>query len=136
MRSLGRYIKAAIKAKIDGLGYNVYANYVPASEQDTHILISDVTDTDQSTMQTSDTEHTIQVAIYSKENIANSGAIVDQLADDVMQAIYPTPDATLDIDEAQSLGIALQGVAEQTIQLNSFIVYNKILTFRLNYFIQ
>lgn len=76
----------------------VYYKYVPANETgNAYVSINTITNTDVSTQQTSDTDTTVMIGIYSRESQANPGKLVDDIAAAVYAAIYPNRQQTLDL---------------------------------------
>lgn len=134
MKSVNQALKTAIRTALMGVGYDIYANIVPASASDTYILLSDVASTDAGTMQSSDTDTTLQIGIFSKANIANGGQTVEDIAEAVYAAIYPNPQSVLTIPGFQNTRIALVNDTTQSLGLSAFIMINRILIFRFNLF--
>jgi len=134
MKSANQALKTAVRALLAPLGYDIYANYVPASASNTYILLSDVASTDASTMHSADTDTTLQIGIFSKANIANSGAEIDQIAADTYAAIYPNSGAVIEVDGFQNTRIEMVNDTTQTLGLSSFMMINRFITFRFNLF--
>lgn len=134
MKSSNAAIKEAVGVKLVDIGYPVYSGYVPASEDgEAYILLSDITSNDASTMSTNDTETVLQIGIYTRVNIANSGDLCDQIAEGVYQRLYPDPQSeALDLEPYfQNCGVLRVSDRSATINLNSFIGMNRFITFTL-----
>ena len=133
MRSSNRQIKSAFNALLSDIGYPVYSNFVPAHvDPAAYILLSGIADTDASSMGTNDTDVSISVGIYTKENIANSGDLCDLMAEGVYQRILPNPQAVIDLSP-DFQNTVLKKVSDQStvLQLNSFVAINRTIIFRL-----
>lgn len=134
MISINRALRAAIRERLLPYWGAVYSGQVPASEQGAYILLSDVDVTDESTMSTQDISVNIQIGIYGKQNLAPNSDEVDDIATDVLNELYPTPDAIVDVDGHQCTGMTLVSSTEQTLNLNSSQISNRFITFNLKYF--
>jgi len=73
----------------------------PNKKLDQYIVYRSITNKDESTKTTSDTRTFIIVEIYSRNLAVNSGAAVDDIANKVLQAIYPDRNTHLTIDGGQ-----------------------------------
>lgn len=115
----------------------VYYKYVPANETgNAYVSINTITNTDVSTQQTSDTDTTVMIGIYSRESQANPGKLVDDIAAAVYAAIYPNRQQTLDLSpDFQNCSVALvNDVVMDATMTNTNILINRFLTFRFNIF--
>lgn len=73
----------------------------PNKKLDVYIVYRSITNKDQSTKSSSDTRTFIIVEIYSRNLATNSGAIVDEIAGKVLDAVYPDRHTHLTIDGGQ-----------------------------------
>lgn len=73
----------------------------PNTKLDKYIVYRSITNKDESTKTTSDTRTFIIVEIYSRNILTNAGAIVDDIANKVMGAVYPDRHTHLSIDGGQ-----------------------------------
>lgn len=114
-------------------GVPVYYKYIPARvDASAYILISSISTTNASTINSHDTETSIQVGIYTKDSNANSGLQADSLADIVFQTLLPRPASTIVIPGFQNCGFALSNDnSPDAFELPDGIAINRILTFRV-----
>jgi hypothetical protein len=62
------------------ISYPLYYKYLPAFvKENAYVTISIITNTDASTMQSSDTDTSVLIGIYSRESQANPGQLVPEL---------------------------------------------------------
>lgn len=115
----------------------VYYKYLPATiASNIYVSLNTVSQTDVSTMQSSDTDASVIVGIYSKERQGNPGELLNDVASAVYAAIYPNQQTVLDLSPGfQNTSIELVNDIEQdALQANNFIFINRFLTFRFNIF--
>jgi hypothetical protein len=119
------------------ISYPLYYKYLPAFvKENAYVTISGITNTDASSMNTSDTDTTIVISIFSRETQANPGQIVNDIGAAVYLVIYPDRQATIDLSPGfQNCSISLvNDVTPDAIGTNTDILINRFLTFRFNIF--
>jgi hypothetical protein len=119
------------------ISYPLYYKYLPAFvKENAYVTINIITNTDASTMQTSDTDTTILVGIYSRETQANPGQMVNDIAAAVYAVLYPDPQFKLDLSPGfQNCSVSLvNDIIPDAIATNTEILINRFLTFRFNIF--
>jgi len=117
------------------ISYPLYYKYLPAFEKaNAYVTINTITNIDASTMQSSDTDTTIQIGIYSRETQANPGQLVNDIAAAVYAVLYPSPIAAIDLmPDFQVCSVSLvNDVVPDAIASNTEIFINRFLTFRFN----
>jgi hypothetical protein len=134
MRSSNLAIRKAVYDILAPIaGVPVYYKYIPARvETNAYILITTINANNASTINSHDTENTIQVGIYTKDSNAISGLQADSLADIIINNLVPRPASTIIIDGFQNCGISM--VSENSpgaIQLPDGIAINHFITFRI-----
>ena len=134
MISIHRALRTAIRERLLPYWSAVYSGQVPASEQGTYILLSDVDTTDESTMSTQDISVNVQIGIYGKQNLAPNSDEVEDIARDVLSELYPDPAAVVEVDGYQCTGMSLVSSTEQTLNLNSSQISNRFITFNFKYY--
>jgi len=115
--------------------YPLYYKYLPAFEKaNAYVTISTITNIDASTMQTSDTDTTVQISIFSKESQANPGQLVNDIAAAVYAVLYPNGQTMINLSPSfQHCSISLvNDVVTDAIATNTDILINRFLTFRFN----
>lgn len=116
------------------LSVPVFVDYVPNQlAADSYVLITGIASVDASTMNSVDTDTSIQVGIYTKEVVTNSGTAADDIATLVYSTIYPTQGAEIDLtaDGFSKTSIQLvNDISPDAIQTDSEIYINRIITFR------
>src|SRR4249920_2150505 len=102
----------------------VYFKYLPATiESNIYVSINTVSNADVSTMQTSDTDTSVIIGIYSKERQGNPGETLIKVVDAVYAALYPNRQAVLDLSPGfQNCAVTLVNDIEQdALQTQNFI---------------
>ena len=115
----------------------VYYKYLPAKVPgNAYVLVSTITNIDASTQHTNDTDTTVQIGIYSRDNRGNQGQQVNDIAASIYSVIYPDNQTKLDLQpDFQNTSIALvNDVVPDAIETGNFIYINRFLTFRFNIF--
>ena len=102
-------LRVAYFSALSGItGYPVYYQFQPALNNDpNYIVFRSITNTDASTMGSSDTETTITVEIHTWVQGDNNGLSADMGAREVFNRILPNPGATLTLDGAQMVSTRL-----------------------------
>jgi hypothetical protein len=115
------------------VGVPVYYKYIPARiDTNAYILISNISNSNASTMHSHDTESAIQIGIYTKDSNAISGLQADSLADTVLQTLIPRPASTIVLAGFQNCGFSLNGDdSPDALQLPDGIAINRFLRFRV-----
>ena len=138
MRDVNSVLKQKLYQILSGvLDYPVYQKYIPASvDESAYVLITTINNNDTSTMQSNDTDTTVQIGIYTKDSQANAGAACDTIAQTIYETIYPTPDASIDLSpNFQNCGLKLvNDFSPEAMLTGSFVFINRFLIFRLNIF--
>jgi len=119
------------------ISYPLYYKYLPAYDKsNVYVTINTITNIDASTMQSSDTDTTIQIGIYSRETQANPGQLVNDIAAAVYAVLYPDKQTTIDLSPGfQNCSVVLvNDVVPDAIATNTEILINRFLTFRFNIF--
>jgi hypothetical protein len=117
------------------ISYPLYYKYLPAFvKENAYVTISIITNTDASTMQSSDTDTSVLIGIYSRESQANPGQIVNDIAAAVYAVLYPSPQTKIDLmPDFQNCSVSLvNDIVPDAIAGNNFIFINRFLTFRFN----
>ena len=110
MKDINKALRKAYNLALQNVIVPVYANYAPQDVADStgsYIVFSNVTNNDTSTKSSSDVTAIMQVAIYSYKDVENDGDAIDDLADLVFAALYPTTKSVL------ILGIGMQMVSTE-----------------------
>lgn len=102
-------IRVAYFTALSGIsGIPVFYNNVPANvSPDQYIIYRSITNTDNSTLNTSDINMQVTVEIQTFEDGLNPGLKADMAAREVFNRILPNPSAVLDIDGAQMVSTRL-----------------------------
>jgi hypothetical protein len=111
----------AIKNAIDGVG--VFKDYVPNElNTDTYFLISNVQNTDHSSVNKHDVKAFVTIGIYTRSSVENSGATMQQMAD-ALFSLYPTPQSYPEIEGYQVCSMDVESDNELSVSLDSGNVY-------------
>lgn len=98
MKDVNYPLRKAYVAALTPLGYGVYNIEAPDNIEDqVYIVISDLSSQDQKTKSSKDTETSIRITIHTWDSKYNAGKIVDEVAEDVYQAIYPTSGSNISL---------------------------------------
>ncbi len=102
-------LRIAYYTALNGIaGVPVFYNMVPPMVSPTdYIVFRSITNSDASTMNSSDTDTQITVEIQTFEDGLNSGLSADMIAREVFNRILPNPGATLTLDGAQMVSTRL-----------------------------
>lgn len=110
----------------------VHYKYIPnIIDAPIYVLITTVSNTDISTKQRHMTDTSIQIGIYSKDTIANDGAAVDEIADQIYAIVCPTTLSKIDLmPEFQVVFFNMQSDnSPDAIQTDTSIFVNRFITF-------
>lgn len=113
----------------------VYYAYVPADVTGrVYVTVNTITNTDVSTMQSSDTDTAVLISIFSRETQGNAGKLVDDIAAAIYAVIYPNQQHKIDLSPGfQNIAIALvNDNTTDALATQKFIFINRFLTFRFN----
>jgi hypothetical protein len=113
----------------------IYYKYLPATiEPNEYVLINTITNIDASTQQSSDTDTTIIIGIYTKDSQANPGKIANDIAALVYQNLYPNRQFKPDLSPGfQVCSVQLvNDIVPDPLMTRNFIFINRFITFRYN----
>lgn len=116
-------------------GCPVYYKYLPSViETNAYMLITTITNVDASTMQTSNTDTTVQISIYTRDSQANPGKLANDIAAVVYAALYPNRQQTIGLEpDFQNCSVALvNDTSPDAISTGNYVFINRFLTFRFN----
>jgi len=128
MKDVSAPLKSKLLSLIGTTGYEVYSDYAPHTVGDSYYLISDILDTETSTMNSTDTQPTFTIGIYTRRNIGISANTSALMASALFDVLYPEIDLSPDF---QAAGLAKVGDRQQTLEINSAICINRFITFRI-----
>jgi len=138
MKDVNTKLKSKLFEILSGvLDVPVYQKYLPANiDASAYVLITTVNNNDTSTMQSADTDTTVQIGIYTKDSQANSGETCDSIASTIYSTIYPSPSSTIDLSpDFQNCGLRLvSDVSPEAILTPTFALINRFISFRLDVF--
>lgn len=143
MRSVNYALRKAYNTALSGITYNsaevpVYYKKLPDNlSPDNYIIFDGISNADISTLHTSDTSTSIRVSIYTRNEKSNNGKACDDIADIVMQRIYPTRQFVLNLssDNFQMVSTKLTGDNQNDWTQQSQLEYvDRFLTFTHNIF--
>lgn len=107
-----------------------YNNLPPNISPDNYIVFRSITNTDASTMNSSDINTQITVEIQTFEDGINSGLTSDMVARDVFTRILPNPGAILTLDGAQMVSTRLlNDITNQPVNIGNRAYVSRFLTF-------
>ena len=108
----------------------VFKNYVPNDlATDSYVLISDVQQTDYSTINKHNVKAFITIGIYTKAIPENSGVAMEAIADAIF-SLYPTPQSYPTLSGYQVCSLQLESDNELTVDLgNSITFINRTIIF-------
>lgn len=125
-------LRIAYTTALNGItGMPVFYNNLPPNiSPDNYIVFRSITNTDASTMNSSDINTQITVEIQTFEDGINSGLTSDMVARDVFTRILPNPGATLTLDGAQMVSTRLlNDITNQPINIGNRAYVSRFLTF-------
>lgn len=129
-------LRIAYNTALSGIGCPVFYQQVPSNvSPDNYILFRSITNSDASTINSSDTNTSITVEIHTFKNGLNSGLDADMIAREVYNRIYPNPQAVLTLDGAQMVSTKLvNDVTQDFTNVQNRTYVSRFLTFRHNIF--
>ena len=125
-------LRIAYFAALTGIdGVPVFYNWLPPNiSPDNYIIFRGITNTDASTMNSSDINCQITVEIQTFADGLNSGLSADQAAREVFNRILPNPGATLTLSGAQMITTRLiNDVTQQPVSVGNRAYVSRFLTF-------
>jgi hypothetical protein len=125
-------LRIAYTTALNGItGMPVFYNNLPPNiSPDNYIVFRSITNTDASTMNSSDINTQITVEIQTFEDGINSGLTSDMVAREVFTRILPNPAATLTLDGAQMISTRLlNDITNQPVNVGNRAYVSRFLTF-------
>ena len=125
-------LRIAYTTALNGItGMPVFYNNLPPNiSPDNYIVFRSITNTDASTMNSSDINTQITVEIQTFEDGINSGLTSDMVAREVFTRILPNPGATLTLDGAQMVSTRLlNDITNQPVNIGNRAYVSRFLTF-------
>jgi len=132
-------LRIAYYTALNGIaGVPVFYNMVPPTVSPTeYIVFRSITNTDASTMNSSDIDCQITVEIQTFEDGLNSGLTADQVAREVFNRILPNPGATLTLDGAQMVKTRLlNDITQPPVAAGNRQYVSRFLTFGHNIYLR
>ena len=132
------YVAALAPVNVDSVNVPVY--YLTAPDSYTgnfYITLNSVSNADDSTKNSSDTNTSMQVQIHTWSDSYNAGQFADVIAGQVFEYIYPNSQAVLDLsgDGVQMVSTKLdQDLVNEMDGLGNRMFVTRILTFSHNIF--
>lgn len=126
-------LRIAYFAALDGIiGCPVfYGSLPPVVSPDTYIVFRSITNTDASTVNSSDTITNITVDIHTWVDGQNNGLSADILAREVFNRIYPNPQSVLTLDGAQIVNTRLvNDISQEPIRSGNRTYQDRSITFK------
>lgn len=114
---------------------SVYNDYLPASiNPSAYVIVTWMTSNDNSGMVNANTITSFQLGIYTKDTAANSGQLVNTIAQEIYALIYPEPNSIIDLSpDLQNVTLQLASDDKpMALQTNNAVFINRFLTFRTN----
>jgi len=125
-------LRIAYTTALNGItGMPVFYNNLPPNiSPDNYIVFRSITNTDASTMNSSDINTQITVEIQTFEDGINSGLTSDMVSRDVFTRILPNPGAILTLDGAQMVSTRLlNDITNQPVNIGNRAYVSRFLTF-------
>ena len=125
-------LRIAYYTALNGIaGVPVFYNMVPPNVSPTdYIVYRSITNSDASTMNSSDTDTQITVEIQTFEDGLNPGLSADMIAREVFNRILPNPGATLTLDGAQMVSTRLlNDITQPPVAQGNRMYVSRFLTF-------
>lgn len=125
-------LRIAYYTALSGIaGVPVFYNMVPPNVSPTdYIVYRSITNSDASTMNSSDTDTQITVEIQTFEDGLNPGLSADMIAREVFNRILPNPGATLTLDGAQMVSTRLlNDITQPPVAQGNRMYVSRFLTF-------
>lgn len=128
------YIIALANMVVDGIPIPVYYPAVPEEETSkAYILLSQPSNVDNGTKNSSDTDTSMQLKIITWDEGSNSGKLADMIANEIFARIYPIPQATLDLS-ADNINMVSTELSNDNTQdygsVNNRFFIDRYLTFK------
>lgn len=122
-----------LKNKYQELLNNILPAFIeqlPDTHSGDYILIDSVNHSDENTFQSFDTNTSIRVVIHTRSLKYNNGLTLESKANDVMQAIMPTPRGLIASDTYFIINSTrLASTSSDTYNLQGYTVKERILVF-------
>lgn len=115
----------------------LYYQYMPSTVSgNVYVTINAISSIDASTMQSSNSDTSIQIGIYSRDSQANPGQLVNDIAAAIYAVLYPDRQTMVDLSPGfQSCSLTLvNDITLDAIVTNTYVFINRMLTFRFNIF--
>jgi len=125
-------LRIAYQTALTGIaGTPVFYNILPPNvSPNNYIIFRSITNTDSSTMNSSDINCQITVEIQTWEDGLNSGLDADQAAREVFSRILPNPGATLTLDGAQMVSTRLlNDITQSPVSIGNRAYMSRFITF-------
>lgn len=125
-------LRIAYTTALNGItGMPVFYNNLPPNiSPDNYIVFRSITNTDASTMNSSDINTQITVEIQTFEDGINSGLTSDMVAREIFTRILPNPGAVLTLDGAQMVSTRLlNDLTNQPVNIGNRAYVSRFLTF-------
>lgn len=132
-------LRTAYTTALTGIaGVPVFYNAVPQTvSPDNYIVFRSITNTDASTMNSSDVNTQITIEIQTWNDALNSGLSADMAAREVFNRILPNPGAVLTLDGAQMVKTRLlNDVTQAPVTLGNRTYVSRFITFGHNIFMR
>ncbi len=139
MRDVNYILRKAYYTAISGLSIECYYQQAPQSAGDNYVIIKSISNIDNSTKSTVDINASIQITVYTKSFKSNTGKDAEDIANDILQTIYPTPDYNISVDDSDVQVVRTEMVNDITNDYNAkdgYIFIDRTITFRHNIFIK
>jgi hypothetical protein len=135
MRDVNSALLQAYYEIIDGLNIPVFAGEEPDDVKNkVYVVLNDIVSNETSTDNSSDLQSTIQININSWEYKYNNVKSLNDVANQIYQAIKPTSNSVLDLN---SFGLQMMNLSVQTDRTERFgEIANKIFISRIIIFKQ
>jgi len=131
VKSVNFELRKAYVNALRATGKPVYYQYAPPDAPECYIILQNVTNSDNSTMNSNDTVTTMQIKIHTYSDKDNGGALADTVANTALQAIYANKQSNLSLSGFQITNTTLINDIIDTWQDVSQRVYiDRIITFR------
>lgn len=109
------YNSEAVPCYYAELPFDQHPNY--------YIIFQPTSNTEDSTKQTHDTVSQMQVSIFTKKDLYNSGDACDTIAGSVLNAIMPTPGFNIEVDGFQVMNTKISSDIASEISMNAQVKF-------------
>jgi len=133
VRSINEQLRIAYAAALTQIpDIGVYYQYLPNNKNpDNYIVFRSINNVDSSTKSTFETVTNITVEIHTRGQVGNRGLSADNVADEVLQLIYPSRQINLALDRGQIYNTQVSNdVTQDYSQQNQFGYISRFITFR------